>query len=361
MISGMAVEKFPGETGFILELLSTHPEGISIREIASMLGINRNSAAKYLDMLHMQGIVSVRKFGAAKIYSRVGKSPKTGRESLNTVPTVPDLPSSADLAEREYICQFDPGGNLTYVNQAYCRMLQKAPVDLINRNWRPVISESDCRDVKKNLNAIDRDHPEYTHEFRVITASGEFRWQQWKIRGIFSTSGSLEKYHGSGIDITGWKSMEDTLHVKERELENLAALHREEMRDLNRQLYDEISCRGNVRFPSEFIHAAMENASFMIIGAERKGRIIYLNKKARQYAGHSGRGLKGKLLFDFFPKVIHASWDETWELLRSERIFTIETFLTNGNSAITPVELVLNYLECEEDAYCCCFLFTRCR
>lgn len=351
----MAIEKFPDETAFILELLDAHPDGFSIRQVATMLGINRNSAAKYLDMLHVQGNISMRRFGAAKIYSRAAGSPADNRQPAGFTAALPGLPP-AGLEEREYICQFGPDGNLTYVNAAYCTMLQKTRGELIGQNWRPVISESDCRNVRKNLSAINRLHPEYTHEFRVITPGGEFRWQRWTIRGIFNGSGRLEKFQGYGFDITGLKKTEEKLLAKERELENLVARHAEEIRELNRELYDEISLHGKPGFPPEFTHAALENASFLVAGIDRDGRFIYLNKKAREYTGRSLREPRAKTLFDFLPRAIRASWDETWELVRRERSYTTETFLTGGDGIITPVGLVLNYLECGEKPYCCCYI-----
>lgn len=52
----------------IIRFLQTHPEGASIQEIAQRLGMNRNLAAKYLSILHMQGRLELRTFGNIKTY-----------------------------------------------------------------------------------------------------------------------------------------------------------------------------------------------------------------------------------------------------------------------------------------------------
>ena len=53
----------------IRTLLKTHPKGLIITEIAQRLKVNRNSAAKYLEILLFTGQVEVRQIGMAKVYS----------------------------------------------------------------------------------------------------------------------------------------------------------------------------------------------------------------------------------------------------------------------------------------------------
>ena len=47
--------KIPGRVSRIRDELEKHPEGLSITDIAGLLGINRNSVAKYMDILQVQG------------------------------------------------------------------------------------------------------------------------------------------------------------------------------------------------------------------------------------------------------------------------------------------------------------------
>jgi PAS domain S-box-containing protein len=71
----MAVEKFPDEISSIRALLSENPEGLTIKSISEMLGLNRNSAANTLHLLQMQGRVTLKRVGAAKIYCHANKLP----------------------------------------------------------------------------------------------------------------------------------------------------------------------------------------------------------------------------------------------------------------------------------------------
>jgi PAS domain S-box-containing protein len=49
-------------------LLKNNPKGMSVSDIAAGLGMNRNSAAKYLDILSVGGQIEMRAFGPAKVY-----------------------------------------------------------------------------------------------------------------------------------------------------------------------------------------------------------------------------------------------------------------------------------------------------
>jgi len=62
----------------IRTLLKAYPKGLIITEISQRLGINRNSAAKYLEILLFTGQVEVRQIGMAKIYTVSQRVPLSG-------------------------------------------------------------------------------------------------------------------------------------------------------------------------------------------------------------------------------------------------------------------------------------------
>jgi len=71
----MAVEKFQDEISIIKALLYEHPEGLNIKTISKILGLHRNSVAKYLDRFQSQGSVTVKHYSSSKIYSLSNKLP----------------------------------------------------------------------------------------------------------------------------------------------------------------------------------------------------------------------------------------------------------------------------------------------
>jgi len=56
-------------------LLKNNPKGLSVSDIAAGLGMNRNSTAKYLDILSVGGQIEMRAFGPAKVYFLSQRAP----------------------------------------------------------------------------------------------------------------------------------------------------------------------------------------------------------------------------------------------------------------------------------------------
>lgn len=56
-------------------LLKNNPKGMSVSDIAAGLGMNRNSTAKYLDILAVGGQIEMRAFGPAKVYFLSQRAP----------------------------------------------------------------------------------------------------------------------------------------------------------------------------------------------------------------------------------------------------------------------------------------------
>ena len=59
----------------IKKLLVWHPKGMTISDISSELGLNRNLTAKYLDLLVISGHIDVQHMGTAKVYTRSHRVP----------------------------------------------------------------------------------------------------------------------------------------------------------------------------------------------------------------------------------------------------------------------------------------------
>ncbi len=53
----------------IRNILRKYPKELTITELSTHININRNSTARYLDVLQILGQVEMRKVGPAKLYS----------------------------------------------------------------------------------------------------------------------------------------------------------------------------------------------------------------------------------------------------------------------------------------------------
>ncbi|WAI02509.1 PAS domain S-box protein [Methanogenium organophilum] len=59
---------FPQELTRICDVLRENPKGMAVRDIADAIGMNRNTASRYLDMLRVAGQVEMKTYGKAKVF-----------------------------------------------------------------------------------------------------------------------------------------------------------------------------------------------------------------------------------------------------------------------------------------------------
>jgi len=120
MLVPMSVEKVPDEFSRIRTLLSENPEGLTIGAISGILEINRNSAAKNLKLLQMQGRVTLKRIGTAKIYCPANKLP---------VDAVMKLSNNGVIV-------FSKGEAVADINEPFRELLQMAKQDLVGKTTR---------------------------------------------------------------------------------------------------------------------------------------------------------------------------------------------------------------------------------
>jgi PAS domain S-box-containing protein len=71
------VESYQEELAQIKTILKNNPKGMTVSDIAHEIHINRNSVAKYLDILLISGHVEMVTFGPAKVYFPSSRIPLT--------------------------------------------------------------------------------------------------------------------------------------------------------------------------------------------------------------------------------------------------------------------------------------------
>ncbi|EKD37441.1 MAG: PAS/PAC sensor signal transduction histidine kinase [uncultured bacterium] len=113
--------------------------------------------------------------------------------------------------QTELICRFLPDGTITFVNGAYCRYFGKKYEELVGRSFMPFIPEEDHEQLRAQFAAFNPKHPVSTHEHRVITPSGEVRWQQWTNRMIMDEQHRAVEFQAVGRDTTDRRMMEEML------------------------------------------------------------------------------------------------------------------------------------------------------
>jgi len=121
------------------------------------------------------------------------------------------------------ICRFLPGGEITFVNDAYCDYFGKTRKELIGKTFLTLIPEEDRETVMANISALTVDSPTQTHEHQVIAPDGEIRWQRWTNHAMFNEQNRAVAYQSFGDDITGHKRAEEALRQSEERISGILA------------------------------------------------------------------------------------------------------------------------------------------
>jgi len=109
------------------------------------------------------------------------------------------------------ICCFLPGGEITFVNEAFCRIFDKTPEKLVGSSFLSLIPEADREAFIANISALTFKSPTQSCEHRVIAPDGEIRWQRWINRASFDANGKAVAYQSIGEDITEREQYEQAL------------------------------------------------------------------------------------------------------------------------------------------------------
>ncbi|MBI3349857.1 MAG: PAS domain S-box protein [Burkholderiales bacterium] len=111
-------------------------------------------------------------------------------------------------AQTELICRFEADGQVTFVNDAFCRFFGVQAEDMVGHPWAPVVHPEDLARVVSEVARLHPSNPTVTVENRVRLSNGETRWVQFVNRGFFDDRGHLLESQSVGRDITERKRLE---------------------------------------------------------------------------------------------------------------------------------------------------------
>lgn len=100
---------------------------------------------------------------------------------------------------------------LTFVNKAYCRLLNHSYNYLIGQTFFDMIPTQDHQKVKDQLKKLSIKTPYITYEQRIFDESNHIYWYQWVGRAIFDENKKTIEYQIVGQDITQRKKTEFAL------------------------------------------------------------------------------------------------------------------------------------------------------
>jgi PAS domain S-box-containing protein len=109
----------------------------------------------------------------------------------------------------ELICRTSPEGNLTFVNEAYCRYFGKSREELLGSNFLDLIPPEEQFPILCRRIDFTPGNPTLVAEHHVLDAQGRLRWNRWTTQAFFDAEGELIGFQSVGSDITEQKQAVD--------------------------------------------------------------------------------------------------------------------------------------------------------
>ncbi len=112
------------------------------------------------------------------------------------------------------ICRFRPGGEITFVNEAYCEYFGKTTEELLGSSFLEWVSDEDRDSVMSNISSLNANLPTQSHDHRIVKADGTVRWHRWTNRALFDSRGEITAYQSIGDDVTERKLAEERIEYQ---------------------------------------------------------------------------------------------------------------------------------------------------
>lgn len=138
MIDSKLMDGYKQEIALIKKVLKENPKGMTVTDIARKIEVNRNSVAKYLDIMRISGLVEMITFGPAKVFF------PTRRVPLNNL-----LNYTSD-----YILVFDNNYKITMINDTFLNFINAEREEIlgekIDTSILDIFNEHD--EIQKGIN-----------------------------------------------------------------------------------------------------------------------------------------------------------------------------------------------------------------
>ena len=124
----------------------------------------------------------------------------------------------------EAVCRWLPDTTLTYVNQAYCRLFNKRPEELLGRKFIDRMPDDVRESMDEHVRILMSNPGTLYHETPVPQNDGSRLWYQWSNTAIVGELGEVTEVQAVGLDITERKKIEEDLRESESRFRDTADL-----------------------------------------------------------------------------------------------------------------------------------------
>jgi PAS domain S-box-containing protein len=287
-------DRDPDITGRLMRIIRFRPKGMTISELARETKVNRNSVAKYMEILQVSGQVDMKVVGNAKVYSAATRVPIA--TMINTF--------------SEYLIVLDARGQIALINDQYLHFAGLAKEEVIGHR----IGEVRLPGLTTDVITFIRDGLEGREASLEVTIEKSGEEYFFAIRCIQTVleGGS----HGTLIilrDISEHRRAEIALQESENLFRTLFA---------------------SVHMPI-FLHTSASE--------EIPGRFIEVNESACRAFGYTREEMLGMSIADLYPQGEDGTRPELFPF-EEGKTFTFERHLRTRRGTTAPFRINTRFL-----------------
>ncbi|WMW25554.1 PAS domain S-box protein [Methanolobus sediminis] len=336
------MDLYKHETTKIKSLLKNNPRGMSVTDISKHIGVNRNTVAKYLELLRISGHIEMENIGTAKVYFLSQRIP---------VSTLLNFSS-------DHIVVIDDNNRVVQTNDRFIDLTNLSKNDVQGKKITdilpPMISNKTfmdrINDARSGYQQIE------TFDFFVDNELCFF-----KTKLIPSTFDDGE----NGItlimeNITEEINSRNLLKRQQERLEILVSQRTSELEEANKMLKKEISDRKNIEEElreSEKKYRLLADNTFDSIWQLNEDLVFtYANPATMEINHFEAEDFIGTKLHDHFPdsemKKMMDIMSQKFKNSSDGEYARIETVIYDKNKNLIPIEIYAKRLFDENGKFC---------
>jgi PAS domain S-box-containing protein len=201
----LASSKVQEDFSHIKKILQENPQGMTVTDLAKILGRTKNTVGRYMDILHASGKVEIRCCGSAKIFSLSQR-----------------IPFAAILAHtRDLMIVLDKDLRILDINEPFLLLLHKSREEVIGSNIEYVsLAEISAQNLMKSIATAIREKQMLED---LAVCNGTTRFFKARILETLFDDGS-PGFMVMLIDLTEHKRLDEQLQASERRFRDLVNL-----------------------------------------------------------------------------------------------------------------------------------------
>lgn len=118
----------------------------------------------------------------------------------------------------------------------------------------------------------------------------------------------------------------------------------------------DISERKRAQRTLKMMQFSIDQMGDSAIWVTRDGRVVYANLAACHSLGYSIEEMLSLNVHDYYPDLTATDWPAHWDEIKEHGSVTFESRHRTKSGEIIPVEVTENYMQYEDEEYCCAFI-----